>query len=83
LVAAMVSLMAKEITIKTIDRPDGKARVRIIARDDALFRYESEAEMETDGYAYWGLSASSGIFETPEDAEANAYNEVDWLKRSK
>jgi hypothetical protein len=75
--------MAKEIRIKTIERPDGKARVYILARDDALFRYEGEAEMELDGYTYWGKSAGSGLFETAEDAEENAYDEVDWLKRMK
>jgi hypothetical protein len=75
--------MAKETTLKTIERPDGKAKVHIFARDDGLFRYEAEAEQESDGYAYWGLAASSGLFETAEDAETNAYNEVDWLKSLK
>jgi hypothetical protein len=78
-----LAAMAKETAIKTIERPDGKAKVHIFTRDDGLFRYEAKAEQESDGYEYWGLTASSGLFETVEDAETNAYNEIDWLKRLK
>ncbi len=75
--------MAKEIRIKTIERPDGKARIYIIARDDALFRYTGEAEFNEDGETYWAPSTGSGLYETPEDAERAAYDEVDWLKHMK
>jgi hypothetical protein len=46
--------MVEEIRIKTIERPDGTDRVYILARDDGLFRYESQAEKEAGGHLYWG-----------------------------
>ena len=72
--------MAKTIRIKTIHRPDGKARVFIVGRDDGLFSYEGEAEHTEDGETYWAPALSGGLFETPEDAEYNARNEIPWLK---
>lgn len=73
--------MVREIRIKTIERSDGKARIYIVARDDALFRYEGEMEVEEDGDVFWQPSNISGLFETPEEAEADARDEVPWLKR--
>ena len=73
--------MVREIKIKTIERYDGKARIYIIARDDALFRYEGEVEAEEDGDVFWQPTNVSGLFETPEEAEVNARNEVPWLKK--
>jgi hypothetical protein len=75
--------MAKEVRIKTIAAPDGKARLFIIGRDDGLFRYEGEREEREDGYVFWSPCDVSGLYETPEAAEADARNEVQWLKRLK
>jgi hypothetical protein len=76
--------MAREIRLKTIERPDGKARIFIIARDDGLFRYVGEVE-DHDEFAgtFWRPCDMSGLYETPEAAEADARNEVPWLKRLK
>jgi hypothetical protein len=74
--------MAKELRIKTIEHPEGKARIFIVARDDGLFRYEGEVEQwdQFSGF-YWAPRYGSGLYETPEAAEADARNEVPWLKR--
>ena len=55
--------MVNEVRIKTIERPDGKARVYILGQDDSLFRYEGEVETERAGHLYWGLFASSDLFD--------------------
>jgi hypothetical protein len=72
--------MSKERRIKTIGRPDGKARLFILARDDGLFRFEGESEQEEDGDLFWALSESSGLYESAERAEHEARRTVPWLK---
>lgn len=38
--------VATERRIRTIDRKDGKARLFIVEREDGLFRFEGEAEID-------------------------------------
>jgi hypothetical protein len=68
-----------ETRITNIEKLDGKARLFIIKRDDGLFSFLSETETEEDGYTFW-QPYTSGFYETPEAAEADARNEISWLK---
>jgi len=72
--------MAIERRIKTIERPDGKARVFIIERDDGCFRFEGEAEFDEDGEVYWAPCDISGIYPSADSAEKSARVEVLWLR---
>ena len=72
--------MAIERRMKMLERADGKARIFIIERNDGLFRFEGEAEMECDGDIYWGPCDISGCYASAEEAERAAHHEVLWLR---
>jgi hypothetical protein len=78
----VVESMATERRIKTIDRPDGKARLFIIERDDGRYRFEGEAKQDDgDGHGvYWCPCDISGLYSTAEEAEKSAEFEVLWLR---
>jgi hypothetical protein len=72
--------MAVETRVKTIERPDRKARLFIISRDDGCYRFGGEKETEVDGYALWKPCDISGLYSTADDAERAAHHEVLWLR---
>jgi hypothetical protein len=72
--------MSKERRIKTIERPDGKARLFILARDDGLFRFVAESEQEEDGDIFWAPSDWSGLYDSAERAEQEARSMIPWLR---
>jgi hypothetical protein len=67
-------------SIKVFERPDGKAKIYILKRDDGLYEYRGEAEFNEDGEIYWAPKEHSGLHETAEHAEHTAFNEVPWLR---
>ncbi|MGB7256872.1 MAG: hypothetical protein WBD48_02200 [Pseudolabrys sp.] len=77
--------------VKTILHPDGKRRVIIILRDDALFSYEVEelklaydaelAEQLQDFRTVWTpVRHDLTICQSQEDAEREARGAISWLK---
>lgn len=68
-------------SIKVIERPNGKAKVYILERDDGLYEYRGYAEFDEDGYVYWGPAEMSGLHDTAESAERDAFSEVPWLRQ--
>ena len=77
-------------SVKVFERPDGKARVEIYARNDGLYDFEiwEERVVEAEefpyspGYTYWAPTNESGLYETFEEAEGAAISETPWLKSS-
>jgi hypothetical protein len=67
--------------IRKLQRPDGKAEVYILKRDDGLYEYVGSVECEEDGYVYWGPVEHSGLFASAEEAERNALDEIPWLRQ--
>lgn len=67
---------------KTIESIDGKARVRFYERTDGHVDFVGEAELEKDGYVYWGPTGSSGIYDSLETAERGARAVLPWLKEA-
>ena len=63
--------------IKTLERPDGKARVHILARHDGLYEFRGEAEIQGDQYegVYWSPTEMSCLFASAQQAERAAFDE--------
>jgi hypothetical protein len=68
-------------SIKVIERADGKAKVYILERNDGLYEYRGFAEFNEDGETYWGPAEMSGLHDSAEHAELDAFHEVPWLRR--
>jgi hypothetical protein len=70
-------------TIRVIDRVDGKAKVYILARDDGLYEYRVEVEIQGDEYdgVYWSPAERSGLFASAQEAERAAFDDVPWLRQ--
>jgi hypothetical protein len=69
--------------IKVIDRADGKAKVFILARDDGLYEYRGEIEVQGNEYEgiYWSSTEMSGLFGSADEAERGAHDDVPWLRQ--
>jgi hypothetical protein len=67
--------------VKKLRRPDSKAEIFILKRDDGLYEYKGYAEFDEDGIVYWGPAEQSGLLASAEEAESNAIDEVPWLRR--
>jgi hypothetical protein len=72
--------VAVERRIKTIERPDGKARLFIIERSDGLYRFEGEAEEDDGDGPFWLPCDISGLYSGAAEAEQAAYRDVLWLR---
>jgi hypothetical protein len=72
--------MARERRIKTIEHPNGKARLFILERDDGLYRFEGEREAEELGEYYWEPCDMSGLYQSADAAEQEARREIPWLR---
>ncbi|MDO8981367.1 MAG: hypothetical protein Q7V17_19285 [Afipia sp.] len=72
---------------KKIVSPDGKAVVEILKRHDGLYEYRETVERAGDpdyeGERYWSPGQSSGLYETIEEVERAAFNDVPWLRSQK
>ncbi len=63
--------MATRTPSVEIVRPDGKARLRILSRDDGFFEYRVET-LETIGeHNWWEPAKRSGLFDTIEAARGD------------
>ena len=75
---------------KVFDRPDGKARTIICARNDGFYDFAIEEEKVVEaeefpyrpGHTYWAPVYQSGLYETFEEAEFAAISITPWLKSS-
>jgi hypothetical protein len=74
--------VAAERRVRTIEHPDGKARLFITERDDGRRRFEGEAEIIGDGdeEVYSAPRDISGLYESAEAAEQAARRDVPWLR---
>jgi hypothetical protein len=74
--------MSNERPIKTFERPDGKQRLSIMARDDGLYRFVESSEFYAGvvDVLYWAPTYWSGIYETAEAAERDARLIIPWLR---
>jgi hypothetical protein len=70
-------------SIKVIDRADNKAKVYILARNDGLYEYRGEAEIQGGEYegVYWSTTEMSGLFASAREAEQAAFDDVVWLRQ--
>ena len=71
--------MTIERRIKAIERADGRARLFILERDDGLYRFEGETEIERQGDTFWRQTDISGLYGSAAEAERAALSEVLWL----
>ncbi len=74
--------------IRMTQSPDGTRRMHLYARDDGLFCFaEFYEETEDFPYAgreirtYWLPGLESGLYETAQAAERDAYAMIPWLRQ--
>ncbi|MDR3465198.1 MAG: hypothetical protein P4M07_04560 [Xanthobacteraceae bacterium] len=65
---------------KVFESSDRKARVNVLERQDGLFEFRAYVERYEEG-AYWSPTEISGLYESAEEAERGALNEVPWLRQ--
>ena len=75
------------VTIEAFASADGKKRCEIVQRPDRFFVYVEETlrtddEREFGGgiYDYWSPTHFSGLFDSLEDARADAVGQIPWLR---
>jgi hypothetical protein len=78
-----MSMWTHASIVKMIERPDGKARVYILARHDGFFEYRGETQIQGDEYEgiYWSPTESSGLYASAGEAERDACEDVPWLRQ--
>jgi hypothetical protein len=68
-----------------IERADGTAKVYIFERDDGLYQYSGETEIQgnEEERVYWKPTHRSGIYASDDEAERVAFDNIPWLCQQK
>ena len=81
-------MSAKARSIEAAASADGKRRWRLIHREDGFFVYSEDSFIFEDLTAfgagiqeYWTPTHFSGLFDTAEEAKADALGQLPWLKQ--
>jgi hypothetical protein len=78
-----VQMIDYDNIVETASSTDASCRWYLRQRKDGLFSYQeyrySKAGPDWDVEGYWGLSYTSGLFDTAQAARADALDALSWL----
>lgn len=83
-------VMRTDVVIEASVSGDGTKRWELMCRGDGFFVYSEDSffsedlrEFGADIEEYWSPTHFSGLFETAEEAKADALGQLPWLKQVK